>query len=77
MDINTANRISGWDDVLGNQFFGGYPPIVDKDSKHLQKQYLACSSVAQSNLCLHISLCQDLGTAFLKMSISLSSASYT
>jgi hypothetical protein len=29
MGINTAKNISGWDDVLDNQIFGGYPPSVE------------------------------------------------
>ena len=37
MDINTAKNISGWDDVLDSQIFGGYPPTVEDIIKNTKK----------------------------------------
>eukprot|EP00957_Ditylum_brightwellii_P175530 13364273-Ditylum_brightwellii.AAC.1 len=37
MDINTAKNISGWDDVLDSQIFGGYPPTVEDIITNIKK----------------------------------------
>ena len=37
MDINTAKNIAGWDDVVDNNVFGGYPPTCDDISIEKEK----------------------------------------
>eukprot|EP00957_Ditylum_brightwellii_P173141 13181139-Ditylum_brightwellii.AAC.1 len=37
MDINTAKSTAGWDDIVDNNVFGGYPPTYDNISIEKEK----------------------------------------
>eukprot|EP00957_Ditylum_brightwellii_P104784 7986706-Ditylum_brightwellii.AAC.1 len=40
MDINVRKNISAWDDVLGCNVFGGYPPVYSDITAEAEKVHI-------------------------------------
>eukprot|EP00957_Ditylum_brightwellii_P072194 5487976-Ditylum_brightwellii.AAC.1 len=50
MDINVGKNISAWDDVLGGNVLGGYPPVCSNISTEAEKvQAEVCAGFMSRN----------------------------
>ena len=59
MDINTAKNIAGWDDVVDNNVFGGYPLLVmtsQLKKKNSTPSLTSCSAIKKA-LIVMCSIC--------------------